>query len=1056
MIILNLKFKVLQFNKQKIYKNYIQECSNNIFSFFLLSSPKEYWSLMILIFLINMMQYYRFSILNFILFIHFSEVNRLLTKIILFSPQFANYEEINVASPLNYYYFQILRFPHPMYQNQPESFIFSKRQIFKTSLSRFKKIYSGEISPQLDITERIPSQPSANLSQESNGKVLQMKVLIPNTEEYKLSINGALEDVHIRQELRIKSKKGLSTEWLINGLRIITLISRFIYQLKIKAECMKVKLINFNVFQYIDDYGSDYHIFKKQQIPVPNYKQKLYYQIEEYRDQFRSIYNFLGKNLFDKIIVLQPDSPVKIIWDLVVVFFIVLNIFYIPMNLSFNLDVSSSYGIQLFFETIPSYVFILEILLNFNTAFYYEGVIHQKRGQIFSFYIQKGSFWWDLLIVIPYVLAQFNIPYIQFVLLLRVTRVRSMIQGVEDLLNLKESWQAVLELAKLVYFIILVAHMCSCAWHLLGTVEYENYGDPNSWLVYYKFYNQDWSQRYIVSLYWSVITTLTIGYGDIVPQTNLERFFVILIALVICGVFGYAISTIGEILKNLQEREAYQKQQMKQVNQYIKEKQLNTQLSLRVRKYFEYQLDLQKYENGLQDQVLKRLNEDLKSEVLFDIYLKVLLKSQIIKKYFKSEQFIQKLCQKVKTENFIPGDYIIKIGDFSDKLYFILEGELVSYSKSIDIQGAKEQKQLKKYVKGGVLGEQEFITSQPHIQSFRAQTFTQMAYIQRDDFIDLLKINQEEYLKFCEIKEKLLYSNSIGKICEICGWTHNYVECPFVFYIPNKWKLVKYLSNNYEQERKQIKRKINVKFKTRSNRFDYIEPCINYMLQNIITDDQINEKFLIKLGWNFDQSLKDTIFKKTHTIQSQTGESQGDQNSNRKRSSSNSQQLNKLNKNQQNVFLKVPFLQGQLKSNLPLEDNFSVNDLSGNSARWFEFTNPQDSILQNPEQNLQQQNPAEKQTLGTKKDSDHLLDKSIDGEKLSSKFKQFEIDKMQSHAFQSYFPHFNIQNVIEKVNRKKGPQIDLLKKRVLYQKIKNSRIFSKSQNSFINLNNSNV
>ncbi|KAM3138944.1 hypothetical protein pb186bvf_008957 [Paramecium bursaria] len=960
-----------------------------------------------------------------------------------------------------------------MQQSEQESLMYTKRQIFETSFTKFQKINSGDLSPQFQISERIPSQPSANLqSIESHGKLIQIKVLSPNTEEYKLSFNGASEDDgNIRFRSRNISTKGLSTLWQVNGLRIITLISRFIYQLKIKAECIKVKLINFNVFQYIDDYGSDYHTFKRQQIQIPNYRQQLYYQFEEYRDQFRSIYNYLGKNLFDKISVIQPDSPVKIIWDLVVIFFIVLNIFYIPMNLSFNLDVSSSYGISLFFETIPSYIFILEILLNFNTAFYYEGVIHQKRGQIFTFYIQKGSFWWDLLIVIPYVLAQFNIPYIQFVLLLRVTRVRSMIQGVEDLLNLKESWQAVLELAKLVYFIILVAHMCSCAWHLLGTVEYENYGDPNSWLVYYKFYNLDWSQRYIVSLYWSVITTLTIGYGDIVPQTNLERFFVILIALVICGVFGYAISTIGEILKNLQEREAYQKQQMKQVNQYIKEKQLNTQLSLRVRKYFEYQLELQKYENGLQDQVLKRLNEDLKSEVLIDIYQKVLLKSQIIKKYFKSEQFISNLCQKVQTENFIPGDYIIKIGDFSDKLFFILEGELVSYSKSIDIKGAKEQKQLKKYVKGGVLGEQEFITNQPHIQSFRAQTFTQMAYIQRDDFIELLQLNQEEYLKFSEIKEKLLYSNSIGKICEICGWTHNYVECPFVFYIPNKWKLIKYLSNNYDQERNYRRRKFTMKSKTRSDRFDYIEPCIHYMLQNIITtDDQINEKFLMQLGWNFDQTIKDTNFKRTHTISSLTisGESQGDQMSIRKRqSSSNSQQLKKINKNRQSVFLKVPQYQGQSKVLIPVEENFSAN---ASPVKRLDSINLQESIPQMlahrgsiimnqfQGQNLQQQSiqlPTDKLTLDTKKNSEHKMDKSLkddyDEEEISrSLFKDFQIDKIQLNGYTNYFSHFNIQTVLERINRKKETKIELLKKRVLQQKLRSIKFMTKSQHTISN------
>ena len=96
--------------------------------------------------------------------------------------------------------------------------------------------------------------------------------------------------------------------------------------------------------------------------------------------------------------------------------------------------------------------------------------------------------------------------------------------------------------------------MCCCGWHLLGKIEYEIYNDQKSWLVHYQYYESPWLDRYFVSLYWSVITTLTVGYGDIVPQTTVERVFVVVVAMVICGVFGYTISTIGEILKNLEEQ----------------------------------------------------------------------------------------------------------------------------------------------------------------------------------------------------------------------------------------------------------------------------------------------------------------------------------------------------------------------------------------------------------------------------------------------------------------------------------------------------------------------
>lgn len=45
------------------------------------------------------------------------------------------------------------------------------------------------------------------------------------------------------------------------------------------------------------------------------------------------------------------------------------------MSLSFEID-KSTQTTQLIFETIPSYIFIIEILLNFNTAYYKHGIIH--------------------------------------------------------------------------------------------------------------------------------------------------------------------------------------------------------------------------------------------------------------------------------------------------------------------------------------------------------------------------------------------------------------------------------------------------------------------------------------------------------------------------------------------------------------------------------------------------------------------------------------------------------------------------------------------------------
>ena len=40
---------------------------------------------------------------------------------------------------------------------------------------------------------------------------------------------------------------------------------------------------------------------------------------------------------------------------------------------------------------------------------------------------------------------------------------------------------------------------------------------------------------------------ITVGYGDIHPNTIYEKIYVIIMTLVSCGVFAYSVNTIGSI-----------------------------------------------------------------------------------------------------------------------------------------------------------------------------------------------------------------------------------------------------------------------------------------------------------------------------------------------------------------------------------------------------------------------------------------------------------------------------------------------------------------------------
>ena len=68
--------------------------------------------------------------------------------------------------------------------------------------------------------------------------------------------------------------------------------------------------------------------------------------------------------------------------------------------------------------------------------------------------------------------------------------------------------------------------------------------------------------NYIVSVYWSVMTMSTIGYGDVTPKTKYERIYEIFGMILGASVYAYMVGAICSIVASLNAASAEFNQQM--------------------------------------------------------------------------------------------------------------------------------------------------------------------------------------------------------------------------------------------------------------------------------------------------------------------------------------------------------------------------------------------------------------------------------------------------------------------------------------------------------------
>ena len=149
--------------------------------------------------------------------------------------------------------------------------------------------------------------------------------------------------------------------------------------------------------------------------------------------------------------------------------------------------------------------------------------------------------------------------------------------------------------------IIFIAHYSGCIFFFASNYQYQNQISHSTWIEIQKLVDKDWTEQYISSLYWAVITMITIGFGDIVPISKYDKIIVICISLIGCGVFAYSLNQIGNLscffilfvllgtlVQTITSKDVLMRQKMGKLTRYFNKKGVNQNLQIKVKKYFEY------------------------------------------------------------------------------------------------------------------------------------------------------------------------------------------------------------------------------------------------------------------------------------------------------------------------------------------------------------------------------------------------------------------------------------------------------------------------------------
>ncbi|XP_030649815.1 potassium voltage-gated channel subfamily H member 4a [Chanos chanos] len=391
--------------------------------------------------------------------------------------------------------------------------------------------------------------------------------------------------------------------------------------------------------------------------------------------------------------ILLHYSVCKALWD----WLILLATFYVAVTVPYNVcfsapddgnhdnpDCDSTYRSTIVSDIAVEMLFILDIILNFRTT--YVGPAGQVVYDARSICLHYSATWFllDLIAALPFdLLYAFNVTVTSLVHLLKTVRLLRLLRLLQKLDRYSQYSAVVLTLLMSVF--ALLAHWLACVWYVIGRKELTS-SDPVTWDIGWL---QELGKRletpytngtlggpsmrsaYIASLYFTLSSLTSVGFGNVCANTDGEKIFSICTMLIGALMHAVVFGNVTAIIQRMYSRRSLYHTRMKDLKDFIRVHRLPQQLKQRMLEYFQTTWSVN---NGINaNELLHDFPDELRADIAMHLNKDIL---QLPLFSSASRGCLRSLSLHIKTSFCAPGEYLIRHGDALHAQHFVCSGSL--------------------------------------------------------------------------------------------------------------------------------------------------------------------------------------------------------------------------------------------------------------------------------------------------------------------------------------------------------------------------------------------